>query len=82
MKKGGATHGQGVLEKEEPKSSALPPMVGLHADEAKQAALEIYPNIDVEIMDRNSRIIENFCSHRLRIFVDDQQKVIKQPIFE
>lgn len=60
----------------------LPYMIGMKADQARQRVLEIYPDIEVEVLNTGSAYPIDFRSDRVRIFVNDDEVVVKQPTFE
>ena len=61
---------------------ALPYMIGMNADQARQRVLEIYPDVEVEVLNTGSAYTIDFRSNRVRIFVNDDEVVVKQPTFE
>lgn len=59
--------------------SAWGKLVGLTGGEAKARILQKEPNMNVQILSKNSPTTRDYRTNRVRIFVDQANRVVREP---
>ncbi|MED6164449.1 hypothetical protein PIB30_090225 [Stylosanthes scabra] len=69
-----------LLGSNNPMKTSWPELVGSSLEEAKKKIKEEMSEADIQVVPPDSFVTADFRSERVRIYVDDSNKVIRTPI--
>ncbi|MED6144589.1 hypothetical protein PIB30_017086 [Stylosanthes scabra] len=69
-----------LLGSNNPKKTSWPELVGSTSEEAKKKIKEEMSEADIQVVPQDSFVTADFRSQRVRIYVDESDKVIRTPI--
>jgi hypothetical protein len=62
-----------------PQRAEWPHVIGMDAEEAKQLILNDVPDSQVHIVKKSAMVTMDYRTDRVRIFIDEDRKVVRTP---